>query len=548
VAASEGQAVGRHERRQYAASRADRAARAGITLVGPARGTQGSGGRAAQAQRASAGGTRSATAGGTRARQGRAARSRHAARGGLATWAARFARASEQAKVWWAEGTERVAARARERWNEQASAPRTTADRRTATADKFVTSEAATADRFGTGAAATAHRFGTYDPFADDPSTAQRFRSSDGAELAGRSTSPRHLAAEGRRASWWEDLVTGWCSLLLVLGLYLDGWSHGNGVDGGLTPWHGVLFLGFSVTAAWILTRNQRRGAWSLRAVPPGYRLALVGVGLAMVAVAGDTVWHTLVGGTHGLGRLISPFHLVLFTGACLLVSSALRAAWSGPSRARVPGLRVFWPVVLSTTLVVAMTAFFFQHVSPVAAALLPGGAPSAETAQVYELLGLLAHNLLFVAPVLLLLLRWQTPLGTFTVMAGSVALLLATQTGLGLIGLAGAAVLGGAAADVAVTLLRPSPQRRWAARAVAVIAPAVYWTSHFALLGAGYGVRWEPEIWLGSVVWACLSGLTLALLMWPPAVPLTAWNRGRGAATRRTATPAPMPARMVGR
>ena len=445
-------------------------------------------------------------------------------------WAGRAARAAEQAQVWWAEGTERVAARARERWNEQLSTQRTTAGQPAAVT---------------TATTATAHRFGTYDPFAD-PTAAQRFRNDDGAGSAGR-PSPRHLAAEGRRASWWEDLVTGWCSLLLVLGLYLDGWSHGNGVDGGLTPWHGVLFLGFSVTAAWILTRNQRRGAWSLRAVPAGYRLALVGVGLAMVAVAGDTVWHTLVGGGQGLGRLISPFHLVLFTGACLLVSSALRAAWSGPSPARVPGLRVFWPVVLSTTLVVAMTAFFFQQVSPVAAALLPGGSPSAETAQVYELLGLLAHNLLFVAPVLLLLLRWQTPLGTFTVMAGSVALLLATQTGLGLIGLAGAAVLGGAAADVAVTLLRPSPQRRCAARAVAVIAPAVYWTSHFALLGAGYGVRWEPEIWLGSVVWACLSGLTLALLMWPPAVPLTAWNRGR-AASRRPATPTQMPARMVGR
>jgi hypothetical protein len=513
VAAQEGQAVGRHERRQHQASRSDRAARAGITLVGPARESQV--GRAMQP----------ANAGPTRARQGRATRSRHAARGGLGLWAGRVARAVEQAQVWWAEGTERVAARARERWNEQAS-----------------TKRAATADRFGAGDAAITHRFGT-----GDPSTVQRLRNNNGAELPGRPTAPRHLAAEGRRASWWEDLVTGWCSLLLVLGLYLDGWSHGNGVDGGLTPWHGVLFLGFSVTAAWILTRNQRRGAWSLRAVPARYRLALVGVGLAMVAVAGDTVWHTLVGGTHGLGRLISPFHLVLFTGACLLVSSALRAAWSGPSPARVPGLRVFWPVLLSTTLVVAMTAFFFQHVSPVAAALLPGGAPSGETAQVYELLGLLAHNLLFVAPVLLLLLRWQTPLGTFTVMAGSVALLLATQTGLGLVGLAGAAVLGGAAADVAVTLLRPSPQRRWAARAVAVIAPAVYWTSHFALLGAGYGVRWEPEIWLGSVVWAGLSGLTLALLMWPPAVPLTAWNRGR-AATRRTAPPTPMPARMVGR
>jgi hypothetical protein len=300
-------------------------------------------------------------------------------------------------------------------------------------------------------------------------------------------------------------------------------------------------------------TRAAQASAWSPRAVPPGYRLALVGMGLAMVALAGDAVWHTLYGVEQGLARLLSPFHLVLFTGACLLVSSALRAAWSGPSPARVPGLRAFWPVLLSTTLVVAMTAFFFQYVSPVVAwrrpglAALPAGSPFAETVQVYELLGLLVHNLLFVAPLLLLLLRWQTPLGTFTVMSGSVALLLATQTGLGLAGLVGAAVLGGAAADVGVSLLRPSPQRRWAARAVAVIAPAVYWTSHFALLRVGYGVTWEREIWLGSVVWASLSGLSLALLMWPPAVPLTAWNRGPAPA-RSPATATPMLARMVGR
>ena len=445
----------------------------------------------------------------------RARRSRHAAPTGRALWAERAGRAAAQARTWWAEGTERLATRARERWSEQA---------------------------------ATAQRATTIRAVAP----ASRARRSD--------PTPRHLAGAppNRRASWREDVMTGWCSLLLVLGLYLDGWNHVNLLDDELgpflTPWHGLLYLGFAVTAGWILTRNQRRGAWSLQAVPPGYRLALVGMGLAMVAVAGDAVWHTLYGEEQGLARLISPFHLVLFTGACLLVSSALRAAWSGPTSAAVPGLRVFWPVVLSTTLVVAMAAFFFQYVSPVVAwrrpglAGLPADSPFAETVQVYDLLGLLVHNLLFVAPVLLLLLRWQTPLGTFTVMAGSVALLLATQTELGLVGLVGAAVLGGAAADVAVTLLRPSPQRRWAARAVAVIAPAVYWTAHFALLRAGYGVGWDVQVLLGSVVWASLSGLSLALLMWPPPVPLTAWNRGRTAATRSHATPTAMPARMVGR
>ena len=573
MAASEGQAVGRHERRPHVASRSGRAARAGMTLVGPAPGTeadrtmqdnqthptrraqatptrrsraaQANGTQATRAARADGdraanpGATHptlAATAGVTRVGQGRASRSRHAARGGLARWTGRARRVAEQARVWWAEGAERVSARARERWNEQAGAQR--AARRRPAASGHTAGEAFRT----TGDGGSAERFRA----AGGGDTAARFGSANGTR-AGRPTTPRHLVAEGRRASRREDLVTGWCSLLLVLGLYLDGWSHGERAGGGLTLWHGVLYLGFAGTAAWILTRNQRRGAWSLRAVPAGYRLALVGVGLAMVSVAGDTVWHTLFGAGQGLGQLVSPFHLVLFAGACLLVSSALRAAWSGPSPARVPGLRAFWPVVLSTTLVVAMTAFFFQHVSPVAAAGPSAGAPSGEPAQVYELTGLLAHNFLFLAPVLLLLLRWQTPLGTFTVMAGSVALLLATQTGLGLVGLAGAAVLGGAAADAAVTLLRPSPQRRWAARAVAVVAPAVYWTSHFALLGAGYGVRWELEFWLGSVVWACLSGLTLALLMWPPAVPLTAWNRGR-AATRRPATPTAMPARMVGR
>ena len=337
---------------------------------------------------------------------------------------------------------------------------------------------------------------------------------------------PRHLAAVGRRATWGEDVVTGWCAALLVLGLYLDG--------PGLAPLRGVLVLALGASAWWILTREQRPGDWSLRAVPAGYRLALAGVGLAMAGVAGDAGWHALFGATSGPARLVAPFHLVLLAGVGLLGGEMLRAAWSRPTPARVPGLKAFWPVVLPLTLVVAVAACLFGDASPLAAG----------TAQVS---GLLLHNLLFVAPVLFLLLRWQPPLGTFTVMAGSVAVALATQIGLGLVGLAGAAVLGGAAADVAVSLLRPSPQRRWAARAVAVIAPAVYWTAHFALLTVGYGAGWEPALWLGSVLWACLSGFALALLMWPPAVPLTAWNRGR-TRPRSTLTPTAMPARMVGR
>jgi hypothetical protein len=444
---------------------------------------------------------------------------RHTAQVG---WVTRARDLAGQARAWWAEGSERASAG---RGSGGGPAPTLAA---AAAPGAVVTPVRAGGGRLAAGGVPDRSAGGRLAAGGvADRSAGGRLAAGGVADprRAGESV-PRHLAAVGRRATWGEEPVTGWCAVLVVLGLYVDG--------PGLTAWRGVLVAALGVTAWWILTCEQRPGDWSPRAVPAGYRLALVGVGLGMLGVAGDAVWHAQYGVEQGVARLVSPFHLVLLAGVCLLGGSMLRAAWSGPSPARVPGLKAFWPVVLSVSVVVAVTARFFQDVSPL----------GAGTAQVD---GLLLHNLLFIAPVLLLLLRWQTPLGTFTVMAGSVALLLATRTGLGLVGLAGAAVLGGAAADVAVALLRPSPQRRWAARAVGVIAPAVYWSAHFALLTVGYGAGWEPARWLGSVLWACLSGFALAWLMWPPPVPLTAWNRGRGRPPS-AATPTPMPARMVGR
>jgi hypothetical protein len=354
----------------------------------------------------------------------------------------------------------------------------------------------------------------------------------------------RRRPRAARRATWREDLITGCCSLLLVLGLYLDGWNHINlqadELGAFLTPWHGVLYTGFTAAALWILKLHQRRGSWSLAAVPPGYRSALVGMGLSMVALAGDAAWHTLFGEEKGVTRMIAPFHLFLFAGASLLVSSGLRAGWSAPTSAKVPSLRAFAPVLLSTTLITAMAAFFFQYVSPVVAwrrptqASLPALSPFLESVQILDLLGVLVHNLLFIAPVLLLLRRWRPPLGSMTIMSGAVALLLSTQTELRLVGLVGAAVLGGAAADVTIALARPSPVRPWASRTVAMVAPVVYWTANFAFLRLGYGVTWVLEIWLGAVVWAGLSGLVLAVLMQPAAIPLTAWNRNSSSNSQR--------------
>src|SRR5438105_11444770 len=101
-------------------------------------------------------------------------------------------------------------------------------------------------------------------------------------------------------ASWRDNMVTSLLSSLLALGLFLDGWNHINLQEGRLgpflTPWHYGLYAGFSVTALWILTRNQKRRAWSLANIPRGYGSALVGMGLSTIAIGGDAVWHTVFG------------------------------------------------------------------------------------------------------------------------------------------------------------------------------------------------------------------------------------------------------------
>src|SRR5215467_3335240 len=104
----------------------------------------------------------------------------------------------------------------------------------------------------------------------------------------------------------------GTLALFLVCGLYLDGWAHGHGkVDKSFfTPWHGVLYSMFFVSAIilWAtLYRNHARGyAWS-KAIPSGYGLSLIATPLFIMAGAADLVWHTLFGFEVGIETLLSP-------------------------------------------------------------------------------------------------------------------------------------------------------------------------------------------------------------------------------------------------
>lgn len=305
----------------------------------------------------------------------------------------------------------------------------------------------------------------------------------------------------------------------LIVGLFLDGWAHNNSKpESFFTPWHGVFYSGFLVTAAWIGWQVRRRyaaGARGPMAVPVGYGFGAAG--LVVFAAGGifDMVWHQLFGVEVDIEALLSPSHLVLFAGALLVLTSPLRAAWSDPS-SRSPGLGSFAPALLATTLVTALIAFFFMYLSPFTEA--PMWTSTEEGVS-----SVLLTTVILMAPALLLIRRWQVPPATFTVLFGLVAVALSALDSFFLGWTILAAFGAGVAADVLVRRCRPSPDRPWPYRGFGAAVPAVLWLAYFAVVGADFGIGWPVELWAGVTVMAALAGFALALLMTPPAVPVDA-------------------------
>src|SRR2546427_812528 len=179
----------------------------------------------------------------------------------------------------------------------------------------------------------------------------------------------------GPKAIWREDMITSLLATALVAGLFLDGWNHINLQNGALgefwTIWHGLLYLGFTASAFWAVTRNPHlytRGAkprpyfHPLLGVPLRYPLAIGGLALATIGLFGDIAWHTAFGPESGVARVIAPFHLFLFVAAAALASAPLRSAWYAPGYyPSASSLRTILPPLISLTLVTCVAAFMFQ-------------------------------------------------------------------------------------------------------------------------------------------------------------------------------------------
>jgi hypothetical protein len=324
------------------------------------------------------------------------------------------------------------------------------------------------------------------------------------------------------------------CCVWLSIGMAVDAWAHRNipSLETFFTPWHALFYSGFGAVAAQVglaTWRNRRAGYPWRRAAPDGYAEAVGGLAIFAAGGIGDAIWHELFGVEKDLAALISPTHLLLFTGVTLLVSSPLRSAWRAddqrPDRP-APTLGELAPTLLSVMLALTMFSFITQNLSPFIepfaarshAQLLDGsGDPRlVQIGRVLGLAGFLVQTVLLVGATLPLLRRWRLPFGSF---AALLTLNVALQAAISeLYWFMPVALLAGLATDLlAARLVRPDGPAG-GVRAIGFALPALLWGAYVAALalGVGGGLAWEVELWAGAVLISAATGLLLSFLVVP--------------------------------
>lgn len=327
----------------------------------------------------------------------------------------------------------------------------------------------------------------------------------------------------------------------LIGGLYLDGWAHVHlpTLENFFTPWHAVLYSGFLLLAASLVTpvlRGRLRGVAWHNAAPTGYGLGLLGVALFALGGLLDLGWHTLFGIEADAEALLSPPHLLLAIGAGLMLSTPIRAAWVHDDAPQ--GWRTWLPPLLSLALVLALLAFFTSYTHPFSRAAAAAGERPVTHNETHGSVDLAMSAVLLQTGVLsgalLLFVRrwgWQWPLGSLTLLF---ALTLSPLTvmfdrflGVPSLPLIVAALLAGVSADALLRLLRPSAARLRAARSFAALAPATLYTFYLAAIALSGGVWWTPHLIFGTVVLAAITGWLVSYLVFAPASHLaSAWQR----------------------
>lgn len=185
------------------------------------------------------------------------------------------------------------------------------------------------------------------------------------------------------------DWAMGLFSVLIMAGVYQDGWAHNHGLvdQSFFTPWHAILYGTMAVAGVFLLVagvRNMLRGYSFRNGLPFGYWTSAVGVMLFAAGGVFDLWWHTMFGIEIDIQGLVSPSHLTLALGGALVFAGTLRSIGyqygSGERRWSRVG-----PAIFASLAAMMLLGFFTQYAAPFAdntplaiigpAPAVPGGA-----------------------------------------------------------------------------------------------------------------------------------------------------------------------------
>lgn len=324
------------------------------------------------------------------------------------------------------------------------------------------------------------------------------------------------------------DLIMAILSAMMILGLYIDGWSHLHlHLDTYFSRWHVIFYTGFVVITLFLgltVFRGARKGIPLTQTLPRGYGSTILGLLVYILGGMGDMVWHTLFGLEKSIEALVSPTHLFIFVGLGLTVSGPFRAAWHRPDDAdHVSSLWLHLPRLLSLTLLWSVITFVTLIIHPFVGAhaglrmwtiWAAYGPVTLENAQIGGISGIVVQTGIFMGLLLLTIARWQLPFGSVTFMLTS------NMAFVSLLGdqyiLIPFTFLSGLGADLLLTQLQPSIRRVRAYRLFAFSVPVLIYVGYFLGLKAKEGLAWSTQVIMGSIVLAGLTGWLVSYLVLP--------------------------------
>lgn len=324
--------------------------------------------------------------------------------------------------------------------------------------------------------------------------------------------------------SLWLDYAVAACALWIASGFFLDAWAHGHvPIESFFTPYHGVFYSGMLAMLAvfasyWI----KHRG------LPPGYKLAALGIPVFFAAGAGDLLWHTFLGIEEGVDALLSPTHQLLGLGIFLLASGPIASVLR--NRKRSTTWRLQLPLVLALaswlTLVHFGTAYAFD---PSAGQMNRPPLVDGASRDYFTALSIGYYKTSLSVLVLLLQASFMTGFALWAVSAlhlrpGSMTLfyVLANTSAAAaytnetplLLTTIVQSVCAGIVADVLIARIDPNPDRVRAYRTFAVAVPLAYSGAYILMTAfTDPPLWWDWNVSLGAWLWTGVLGFAMSFI-----------------------------------